>query len=211
VLLEGLRTQVLEIARAMSRKGMVSGTWGNVSARDAETGHVAVTPSTMDYDKLRPEDIIVVDRMGKAIEGQHKPSSETPMHTLIYRKKNDVHGIVHTHSPYATALAVAGMDLPSVIVDLPLILKSSIAVADYATPGTEALGEQVIKAMDKTGARGALLQNHGAIAVGPDLIWAFRGVLTIEDAARNYCLARFLGNVTVLSEDEVNMLATILP
>ncbi len=211
MLLEELRAEVLEVARSMARQGLVTGTWGNVSARDAKTGYVAITPSTMDYDKMRPQDIVVVDTGAKVVEGQHRPSSETPMHTMIYRKMGQVNGIVHTHSAYATALATADIELPQVVVDMPLILKGPVAVAPYGTPGTELLAKRAIEAMEKTGARGALLRNHGAIAVGPDLAWAFRGALAIEDAARTYFLARLLGNVTLVDGAEARMLAAILP
>ncbi len=108
MLLEELRKQVIEHSQKMLHDGLTMGTGGNISARDPKSGLVAITPSSMEYDTLVPSDVPILDVNGKVIEGEHRPSTETPMHTLIYRERSDVMAIVHNHAAFATGFAFLG-------------------------------------------------------------------------------------------------------
>ena len=108
MLLEELREQVVYYGRQMLQSGLTMNTGGNLSARDRESGLIAIKPSSRPYDLIRPEDVAVIDLEGHVVEGSCRPSSEWPMHTLIYRTFPRVCGIVHCHSIYATAAAAAG-------------------------------------------------------------------------------------------------------
>ncbi|NLW20061.1 MAG: L-ribulose-5-phosphate 4-epimerase [Clostridiales bacterium] len=107
-----LRQRVLEANLALPRLGLVKYTWGNVSARDPVTGHVLIKPSGLPYEDMRAEHMVVLDLDGQAVEGSLRPSSDAPTHLALYRAFPQIGGIVHTHSPEATAWAQAGLDIP---------------------------------------------------------------------------------------------------
>jgi len=111
-MLTALKEAVLQANLELPRQGLVKYTWGNVSARDEGTGLVVIKPSGIAYEAMRPEDMVVCDLSGKVMEGRWRPSSDTPTHLVLYRTFPEIGGIVHTHSPEATAWAQAGMDIP---------------------------------------------------------------------------------------------------
>jgi L-ribulose-5-phosphate 4-epimerase len=112
-LLELLKEQVLEANQDLPRYGLVVFTWGNVSGIDRESGYMVIKPSGIDYAKLKRDDMVVVDMNGKVIEGKYKPSSDTPTHLMLYRSFEQIGGIVHTHSSWATSWAQAGRSIPA--------------------------------------------------------------------------------------------------
>lgn len=207
MLLQHLREEVIETALRVVDAGLVVSTWGNISGRDKETGLVAITPSGMDYKKLKPEDIVIVDTNGKVIDGKRKPSTETPMHTLFYRKRNDINGIVHTHSWFATALSTLNKEIPVVLAELGACVGGSVKVARYARGGTEEFGEAALEAI---GDRAAVLQqNHGVLAIGKSLEDAFAAAAVVEDTAKVYWSALLIGKPFVLPDEEVKELHDI--
>lgn len=111
-MLEKLKEQVYRANMELPKRGLVTYTWGNVSGIDKETGYVVIKPSGVDYDRLSPNDMVVVDLAGNIMEGEYKPSSDTPTHIELYKKFREVGGIVHTHSTEATSWAQAGCDIP---------------------------------------------------------------------------------------------------
>ena len=112
-MLEALREQVWNANLELVRKNLVLYTWGNVSGLDRESGLVVIKPSGVDYDVLKPEDLVVLDLDGNVVEGQYRPSSDTDTHLELYRKYPQIGGIVHTHSTWATIFAQAGMGIPA--------------------------------------------------------------------------------------------------
>ena len=110
--LEELKQQVYEANMQLPRRGLVTYTWGNVSGIDRESGYFVIKPSGVDYDALSPDDMVVMDLDGNKIEGRYKPSSDTATHIELYKKYEEIGGIVHTHSPEAVAWAQAGRDIP---------------------------------------------------------------------------------------------------
>ena len=111
-MLEALKQQVYEANMELPKRGLITYTWGNVSGIDRESGYFVIKPSGVDYDKLTPEDMVVMDLEGNKIEGRYKPSSDTATHIELYKKYEEIGGIVHTHSPEAVAWAQAGRDIP---------------------------------------------------------------------------------------------------
>ncbi|MDK2854849.1 MAG: L-fuculose-phosphate aldolase [Bacillota bacterium] len=196
MLLYDQRKEVLATAQQLLKGGLVAATWGNVSARDPETDLIAITPSGMRYEILTAEDIAVVDLEGRLRDGKYQPSSETPMHTLIYRERPDVRAIVHTHSIFATVMATLKREIPPVIAELALGVGGNVPVADFAPPGTEELGRRALAGLGKGNA--VLLQNHGVLTVGPNLERAFTIAAIVEDAAKIYVYSSLLGTPTLV-------------
>ena len=112
-MLEALKKEVYEANMELVEKGMVIYTWGNVSGIDREKGLVVIKPSGVDYDKMTPEDMVVVDMEGNVVEGKYKPSSDTATHLVLYKTYKDIGGVVHTHSTWAVTFAQAGLDIPA--------------------------------------------------------------------------------------------------
>ena len=111
-MLEELKKQVYEANMELPKRGLITYTWGNVSGIDRETGYFVIKPSGVDYDVLKPEDMVVMDLEGNKIEGKYKPSSDTPTHIELYKAFPEIGGVVHTHSPWATSWAQAGRSIP---------------------------------------------------------------------------------------------------
>ena len=111
-MLEELKKQVYEANMELPKRGLITYTWGNVSGIDREKGLFVIKPSGVDYDELKPEDMVVLDLEGNIVEGKLRPSSDTPTHLELYKAFEEIGGVVHTHSPQATSFAQAGVDIP---------------------------------------------------------------------------------------------------
>lgn len=200
------RQQVLEASLLMEKKGLVVGTSGNVSRRlSAAEGRdlMAITPSRRYYDTLSAEDIVVVDFEAEPVEGDLVPSAETLLHAAIYRARTDVGAVFHTHSVYASALAVAGRELPAILDDQVVFLGGGISVAPYGLPASEELSTNVVSALG--GHNAVILANHGAVAVGRDLRRALTAAELLEKASQVYVMAASLGQVNLLPPDIVEV------
>lgn len=201
--------QQLETCQKVVDKGiqmlainLTVGAWGNISCRVPGKDFVAITPSGMDYNALAPEDIVVIDLRGNITCGTRKPSIELPLHLAIYNARKDVQAIVHTHSPYATAMAVARKEIPGAVEDMVQIVGGNVRVNEYALPGTEQLGINTVKALD--GRNAVLLANHGMVGVGKNLNEAFRVCQVVEKSAQVVLFARFMGGVVELSQADID-------
>ena len=182
--LPDLREAVLRTALQVQQSGLVRGTSGNVSARDRETGLVAITPSALPFDDLAPEDIVLVDVDRSVVEGRREPSSEVPLHTAVYGARADIAAIVHTHSPFATAFAVMNRDIPEITV--PLALNGRVRCLPFRLPGSDELA-LVIKEGVQRGGTCFLLQNHGVLCCGLDLKKALDAAVYVEEGAQVAC------------------------
>ncbi len=199
---EEARRAVLVVAQQMSRIGLVVGPWGNVSARVSGSDLTVVTPSGVPYESLVPEMLDVVSlTTGQMVDGTLRPTSELAMHLAILRARADVGGIVHTHSPHASAYAVAGASIPPILEDLAQAVGGAVACAEYAPAGTPELGENVVAALGPRNA--ALLANHGVVGVGPAVGEALRVCEVVEKGAWVYSLARSIGAPRALPPGEV--------
>lgn len=203
------RRDLVEFGRRAYRAGLVPGLSGNLSIRVAPD-EIWVTPSGVNKGFLEENDLIAIDGEGNLLysDGCHLPTSETPMHTAIYRVRPDIGAICHTHAPYATAFAVAGLDLPSPVLPEAVINIGRIPLIPYATPETEGLAEVVSEVMKRHQA--GLLANHGVVAVGRTLVEAYARTEIVESLARIVAIARTLGNVNVLPPDEVARLVALV-
>jgi L-fuculose-phosphate aldolase len=193
------RKTVLETALKMSEKGLVVGTSGNISLRlSLQDGRhlLAITPTSRHYDTLKTDDIPIIDFDGKNVDGSLAPSIETPLHIGIYRARQDVNAIIHTHSVFASAAAVAGLDIPVILEDQAAILGGEIKLAGYALSGTPEQLTNVLSALADGNA--ILLANHGAVGTGRTMREAFTACELIEKTAQVYFLALSAGKVNQL-------------
>jgi L-fuculose-phosphate aldolase len=201
-----LREEVARVAKALIRTGLVTGTSGNVSARTPE-GNVLVTPSGVDYEVLGPEDVVLVDLDTNVLEGTLVPSTETPMHTGIYKARQDVDAVVHTHSRFATTLACLGWEIPPVHYMLTTLGPDGrIPLAPYTLYGTEELADHAANALGESH-NACLLRTHGTIAVGESAEKAFSRTVVLEEMAEVYYRARLAGEPILLTPEEVDEVA----
>ncbi len=200
-MLEHLKTELVELHLELPRHGLVVWTGGNVSARDPETGLVVIKPSGVRYEDLRPERMVVLDLEGQVVEGNLKPSSDTASHLYIYRHRPDVGGIVHTHSPYATAFAAVGRPVPVVLTAIADEFGGPIPCGGFALIGDESIGKVVVDSIGDSPA--VLLKNHGVFTIGKTAEAAVKAAIMTEENARTVWLALQLGTPDEIPPPEV--------
>jgi len=201
-MLEALKETVCEQNHELPANGLVVGSGGNVSGRDPDTGLVVIKPSGVKFSKLTPDTMVVVDLQGNIIEGEMKPSVDTGIHLYIYRHRDDVFGITHTHSPYATSFAARGERIPAVLTPITHMLGRDIPCSRYATPGEVDTGQAVIEAAD--GGWAALVKAHGVFTMGRSAKEATSNAMYLEEAAMTTHLAMTLGKVEELPQAEID-------
>lgn len=200
--LQSEREAVSRLGRHLVEKELTRGSGGNVSVRHGD--RIAVSPSGIPYEDVTPESVPVTDLDGEVVDGNREPSNETPMHTLIYRDRDDVGGIVHTHSPYASTFASLGEPIPASHYLIAFAGKQ-VPVAGYEPPGTEALGELAVDALGRNH-DACLLQNHGVIAVGEDGAAALETAEMVEFVARIHYQASAIGDPVIMDDDDLEYL-----
>ncbi len=185
----------------LPKNGLVTWTGGNISARDRETGYVVIKPSGVRYEDLRPEHLVIVDREGRLVEGNLKPSSDTASHLYIYRHRPDVGGVVHTHSPYATAFAALGRGIPCCLTAMADEFGGPIPCGGFALIGGEQIGQVVVESIGSSSA--VLLKNHGVFTIGPNAEAAVKAAVMVEDVAHTVWLALQLGQPAEIPPAEI--------
>lgn len=201
---EKAKEEVVNIARTIYKEGLVFETWGNVSCRPTEA-EIVITPSGIHYEKLQFVDIVVVNISGKVEQGRWKPSTELPLHLAIYKAREDVKAIIHTHSALATAFAVCRREIPVVIEELAQIVGGPVRVADYAPPGSNELALNAVKALGQE-ENAVLLANHGLVVLAHDLPTALQRCRTIERSAQIILWSKILDSPFILETEEVERL-----
>jgi L-fuculose-phosphate aldolase len=197
-----LREEISRVARQLISSGLVTGTSGNVSARTSE-GDMLITPSGVDYKVLGPDEVVLVDLEMNVLEGSLVPSTETPMHTGIYKARGNVDAVVHTHSRFATTLACLGWEIPPVHYMLTTLGPDGrIPLAPYVLYGTQELANHAANALGESH-NACLLANHGTIAVGESVEKAFSRIVVLEEMAEVYYRARLAGEPVLLNPEEV--------
>ncbi len=204
MMVEELRQVICDLHMELPRNHLVTWTGGNVSGRDPDTGYVVIKPSGVRYEEMKPEHMVVVDLQGQIIEGDLKYSSDTASHLCIYRHRPDVGGVVHTHSPYATAFAAVGQSIPVCLTAMADEFGGTIPCAGFALIGGEEIGRQVVEHIGDSPA--ILLKNHGVFTVGPTPLAAVKAAVMVEDVARTVWLAKQLGEPDVIPEEAVRSL-----
>jgi L-ribulose-5-phosphate 4-epimerase len=200
-MLETLREQLYQLHLELPKNNLVAWTSGNVSARDPQTGYVVIKPSGIRYEHLRPEQMVIVDVEGNIIEGALKSSSDTASHLYIYRHRPDVGGIVHTHSPYATAFAAVNRPIPVYLTAQADEFGGPIPCGGFALIGGEEIGKVVIESIGTSCA--VLLKNHGVFTIGPNAEAAVKAAVMVEDVARTTWLALQLGQPDEIALEDI--------
>lgn len=195
-----MQIEVCNTAKTMYQSGLVAGTWGNISAR-IDDEYMVITPSGMDYDRLCPEDVVIVHMETQKYEGRLKPSIEVPIHVAIYLDRKDVNGIVHTHSTFALTLATARRPIPPICDDQVQILGGDVRLVPYTMPGSKEMADEVVKGLKNRG--GVLIANHGALTVGRHLKEAFTASQVLEKTAVIYINAQHIGGAVELPEEDI--------
>jgi L-ribulose-5-phosphate 4-epimerase len=198
-MLERLKEEIYQLHLELPRNNLVTWTSGNVSGRDPESGLVVIKPSGVRYEALRPEQMVVVDLGGRMVEGALRPSSDVATHLYIYRHRPDVNGVVHTHSPYATAFAAVGKPIPAVLTAIGDEFGGPIPVGGFALIGDEEIGREVVRAIGDSPA--ILMQSHGVFTVGPSAEAAVKAAVMVEDVARTVWLAMQIGEPIPIPDD----------
>ena len=201
MILEKEREQVIEYSLKLLSEGLTNGTAGNVSIFNREKGLVAISPTGVNYSELTPEMISVVDLDGKLIEGL-KPSSELEMHMILYRNREDVNAVIHTHPVYTTVLACLRQDLPAIDYMIAVTGATKVKCAEYASYGTKELAENAYKAMGNSLA--VILANHGLTTAGKDIANALNITVQVEYISNLYIKAKNIGEPIILPDDEMN-------
>ena len=192
-MLEELKEKVWKANLDLVKHGLVIFTWGNVSAIDRKSGLVVIKPSGVDYDTMKPSDMVVVDLDGKVVEGELNPSSDTPTHLVLYRAFPNIGGVVHTHSTYATAWAQAGVDIPNIGTthadyfhdDIPCTrgMKKAEVFGEYEKETGNVIVER-FKGMNPDDTPAVLVRNHGPFAWGKDADNAVHNAVVLEQVAK---------------------------
>ncbi len=203
---EKLIEEIVEISHLIYKKGFVSATDGNISAR-LPNGNILCTPTMLSKGEIKKSNIVEIDADENLVYGIYKPSTEVKMHLFIYKQREDVNAIIHAHPPFATSFAVAGLSLENYVLPEVIINIGKIPLAKYATPSTDEVPKSIepfIKDHDAF-----LLQNHGAVTIGTNLKEAFFKMEKLEHYAMIVLFARILGGERTLSTEEITKLSEI--
>ena len=198
-----LRREIVEIGARVHERGYVAAYDGNISAR-LDNQRVLSTPTTICKGMMAADDLVICDYDGKKVSGRRNVTSEIAMHLLIYRRRPDVHAVVHAHPPTATGYAAAGMALNKALISEVVLNFGCIPLASYGTPGTPELTEALLPLVGSYDA--ILMANHGVVTYGPDLMRAYFKMETVEHFAKISLVTELLGRQVLLSGAEVDKL-----
>jgi L-ribulose-5-phosphate 4-epimerase len=201
-----VRRTVAELHAALTRNGLVAWTSGNISARVPGRELMVIKPSGLGYDELTPESMVVLDLDGTVVEGDLSPSSDTATHAYVYRAMDGVGGVVHTHSPYATAWAAHGLPIPCVLTAVADEFGGDIPVGPFARIGGEEIGVGIVSTLSASRSPAVLMRSHGVFTIGASARDAVKAAVMCEDAARTVLLARTLGELTRLDQRDIDAL-----
>ncbi|MEO6084640.1 MAG: L-ribulose-5-phosphate 4-epimerase [Umezawaea sp.] len=201
-----LRRTVAELHGELTRYGLVMWTAGNVSARVPGEDLMVIKPSGVAYDKLTAATIVVTDLHGQLVEGELAPSSDTAAHGYVYRHMPEVGGVVHTHSPYATAWAARGEAIPCVLTMMADEFGGEIPVGPFAMIGDDSIGQGIVETLRDSRSPAVLMRNHGPFTVGPDARSAVKAAVMLEDVARTVHIAHQLGKPDAIGQDHIDRL-----
>jgi L-fuculose-phosphate aldolase len=195
-----IKKKIIRKCLLMEKMGFFVGTWGNMSIRVQEG--MIITPSKVQYDLLRIEDFLTVSLDGAIVGGHRLPSSETELHRALYNKRDDIAAIIHSHSPYATALSCLHKPIPPFVEDLVQIVGGQIECTTYVPAGQhKRLGEETAKAIGHVSA--VLIGNHGVVCCGRNLDETFVTCQIVEKAAFMMLAAAAMGSVISIPEEYV--------
>ncbi len=202
MLLKSERELVVEYGKKLVTSDLTKGTGGNVSIFNRKEQLFAISPSGMDYFRTTPEDVVVLNLKGEVVDGAKKPSSEYEMHKFLYEGREDVNAVVHTHSTYATILACLnwGLEATHYLIGFA---GGNVRCTTYTTFGTRELAESAFDGMKDRYA--VFLGNHGLLACGSDIDYAFNVAEEIEFCSEVYYKAKCVGSPVILSDDDMQV------
>ncbi len=203
---QDIRQQVLDAILEATTLGLIHGTSGNIAVRDFKDNVIAITPSGRPYDTMKVEDIAIVTPDGQWIDGPYKPSSETPMHTAVFRARPDVGATVHNHGMYCTVMAMACDEL--IPTTPPQAEFSPIRVVPFEMPGTQELAGHVVSTLGQD--RAVLLKNHGSFCCGKDIASAMAAAIYTEEAAQIAYYASLLGKFEPLPAKNISAIQAMI-
>ena len=204
----GAREQVCGLHAALASSGLVAWTSGNVSARVPASGGdlMVIKPSGVAYADLTPAAMVVCDLDGSPLDGEYQPSSDTAAHAYVYRHMPTTGGVVHTHSPYATAWAARGEPIPCVLTAMADEFGGEIPVGPFALIGGDDIGRGIVATLTGHRSPAVLMRSHGVFTIGPTAHDAVKAAVMCEDVARTVHLARAYGEPRPLAPDQVDAL-----
>ena len=204
------RVAVAELHAELPRHGLVVWTGGNISARVPGMDLFVIKPSGVSYEDLSPSTMVLCDLSGRVVPGSegshHSPSSDTASHAYVYRHLPEVGGVVHTHSPYATAWAARQEPIPCVVTGMADEFGGEIPIGPFSIIGDESIGRGVVETLRGHRSRAVLMANHGVFTIGEDARAAVKAAVMCEDVARTVHLARQLGDPVPLAPEHVDAL-----
>ena len=202
-----LRRKIVEVSKRIYGRGLVAGAGGNVSAREPMSDEIFITPSGLCKGYLRPSQIVKVDLNGNILKGSLRPTSEMPMHNEIYRIRDDVNAIVHTHAPVSTGFSCANIPLDYSFYPEVIVMIGEIPLVEYVTPTTKDLGNVATRYVDKHNA--FLLRSHGPVTMGSNLEQAYQRMELLEDFAKIFLVSKLLGGPQPLPSGEAEKLLAL--
>ena len=206
-----IREEIAAYGGLVYAQGLVSGASGNLSAR-VDQDHILVTPSGCHKGMLRATDLLLynIKTCQTVGEAKIKPSSEIRIHAYVYQHRPDVQAVIHAHPPYAVALSVAGISLQEVVLPEAILAVGVIVDCGYATPTTTDV-VHALKQPIQEGHNAFILTRHGSVTLGKTMREAFCRLETVEHVAQVTAIARSVGNVTSLEQEEINKLKKLIP
>lgn len=204
MIISEMKQIVLETSKTAYGEKLFAGTSGNLSTYDSVSKLMAITPSSVDYLKMKIDDILVINLDGEIVEGTEKPSSEWRMHAAVYKNRPDIHAVIHTHSPYAAGFAVVNKAIPIALIEMVRFVGGDIPVAEFAMAGTEELGIVALKVLSNR--KSCLLANHGVLTIGENITEAFKSAVYTEDAAKICTFAYLLGEIKLVPAEAQNII-----
>ncbi len=206
------RIDVAALHAELPRWGLVVWTAGNVSARvrgeaaDGSQDLLVIKPSGVTYDELTPESMVVCDLDGVLIDGDRSPSSDTAAHAYVYRHMNEVGGVVHTHSTYATAWAARREPVPCVLTMIADEFGGEIPIGPFALIGDDSIGRGIVETLKDSRSPAVLMANHGPFTIGKDAKSAVKAAVMVEEVARTVHISRQLGEPVAMETSDIDSL-----
>ncbi|MEU5157637.1 L-ribulose-5-phosphate 4-epimerase [Glycomyces sp. NPDC021274] len=203
---EEMKVNVCNLHAELLRWGLVTWTSGNVSGRVPGTDLIVIKPSGVSYDDLAPELMVVTDLEGKILDGELAPSSDAESHNVVYQRMPEVGGVVHTHSPYATAWAARAEPIPCVITAMADEFGGEIPLGPFARIGSDAIGKGIVETLQGHRSPAVIMQNHGVFTIGKDPKAAVKAAVMAEDVARTVHISRQLGEPVPIPQADIDKL-----
>ena len=205
---EQARAEIIRITRIVAGQGLIRSNDGNLSIR-LDENHFLVTPSGLYKTAMVPDDLLIIDWQNQVVKGRAglKPTSEILMHLEAYRQRSDISAALHAHPMYATSLTIVGEPFPMDIIPEAAIGLGSVPIADYATPGTQAMADSIRGPISQS--KTILLSHHGTLTVGHTLEEALIALERLEHTAHSYFVAKTLGRIIPLPADEMERLQVV--